>query len=412
MTSWLDWVWLSIAAVAALLGLALLIRALFLDRAKGRKRCPKCWYDMSDHAARNELRCPECGSVAKSHKRLTKTRRHRKIAVLALLLLLIGLSGVHWLRVREDVKDRGWIAALPTIVLLMITPVPQEPTHRGRLVMLTSLQKEVYSRSGGLWDTTLTDRVWLWRIRRSISVREQYGVPPSDRTLIERMESDGIKPITGQTTVGDCFNQFSKIARIPIDVDWKTLNEWGVSRSTSISLPSADDTERTPATVLEELLTCIAGTDERDLSPNLVYNGLTCPLSWDIVGGVIYIERHGDHKKRLRYQFYSLDALVDYGYWHESQRPPATDIVFDQETAPVEVVRELISEFIDPNFLDWNFGTLGRFHLFERSILVSSSNRNLIEIERLLDELKRRIPRDKRGNFVLPTDPRRVRADQ
>lgn len=44
-------------------GVVLLGRALLWDRARGRRRCPKCWYDMSGV---DSLRCPECGREAMS----------------------------------------------------------------------------------------------------------------------------------------------------------------------------------------------------------------------------------------------------------------------------------------------------------------------------------------------------------
>ena len=39
-------------------GAPLLVWAMFGDRARGRRRCPRCWYDMSGATL---LKCPECG---------------------------------------------------------------------------------------------------------------------------------------------------------------------------------------------------------------------------------------------------------------------------------------------------------------------------------------------------------------
>ena len=38
-------------------------KAWFGDRSRGRKRCPKCWYDM---AYSSTLTCSECGHTVQS----------------------------------------------------------------------------------------------------------------------------------------------------------------------------------------------------------------------------------------------------------------------------------------------------------------------------------------------------------
>lgn len=43
--SLVNWLWIIFAIAFALGGVILLVRALFADRSRGRKRCPKCWYD-------------------------------------------------------------------------------------------------------------------------------------------------------------------------------------------------------------------------------------------------------------------------------------------------------------------------------------------------------------------------------
>lgn len=83
MNSWLDiadrvlpW---AITGLTLLLGLRLLIG----DPSRGRRRCPKCWYDM---AATPSLRCPECGRLAKRERDLFR-RRNRPILGWASLFL-------------------------------------------------------------------------------------------------------------------------------------------------------------------------------------------------------------------------------------------------------------------------------------------------------------------------------------
>jgi len=111
--------WLSVGLLAAI-GLALLIWALVGDRSRGRRRCPKCWYDMRGSPT---LRCPECGHVVWNEGELYRSRRRRKTAWLAILMLLATVA----LPIVQRVRTHGWPSILPTSVLLwMAAPAPQD----------------------------------------------------------------------------------------------------------------------------------------------------------------------------------------------------------------------------------------------------------------------------------------------
>ena len=99
------------AVLFALLAIAWLAWALFRDRARGRRRCSKCWYDMSGTEG---LRCPECGREAKREKTLFKTRRHWRLAMVALFPILMSL----YLAMLPRIREHGWQAALPTTALI------------------------------------------------------------------------------------------------------------------------------------------------------------------------------------------------------------------------------------------------------------------------------------------------------
>ncbi len=99
-----------------ILGLVVFIRALVGDRARGRKRCPKCWYDMGGISGGAGLRCPECGKVAKAERSLLKTRRRPGRAVLGAALVV--LSMVVW-RAPAAIET-GWWSAVPTVGLVAI----------------------------------------------------------------------------------------------------------------------------------------------------------------------------------------------------------------------------------------------------------------------------------------------------
>lgn len=112
MTGELDWVFWTLGGLLGLAGLLLIGRALFADRAKGRKRCPKCWYDMTGSPG---LTCSECGYSPTCEAMLFKTRRHWRWAVVA-VLVLVG-SAASGLTPR--IKREGWLSVVPTTALIL-----------------------------------------------------------------------------------------------------------------------------------------------------------------------------------------------------------------------------------------------------------------------------------------------------
>ncbi|MEM7228539.1 MAG: hypothetical protein AAF432_06960 [Planctomycetota bacterium] len=100
-------------------GFAVLVFALFFNRVRRlwtkHRRCPKCWYDMSHTPG---LTCSECGKTVKRERSLRKVKPRRRLAIVAFLILLIGYAG----QVTPGVKARGWVAAVPTPVLLCAVP--------------------------------------------------------------------------------------------------------------------------------------------------------------------------------------------------------------------------------------------------------------------------------------------------
>ncbi|MEM7228538.1 MAG: hypothetical protein AAF432_06955 [Planctomycetota bacterium] len=100
-------------------GFAALVFALFFNRVRRlwtkHRRCPKCWYDMSRTQG---LTCSECGKTVKRERSLRKAKPRRRLALIALLILLLGYAG----QVTPGVKARGWVAAIPTPVLLCAVP--------------------------------------------------------------------------------------------------------------------------------------------------------------------------------------------------------------------------------------------------------------------------------------------------
>lgn len=105
---------------------ALICWALFWDRSRGRRRCPKCWYDMAGVPG---LKCPECGREAKGERALRRTRRRWRWAGLGAVLGLIGIGGACVPKYQQG----GWTALVPSAGLAICAPI-DEPRVQGASV--------------------------------------------------------------------------------------------------------------------------------------------------------------------------------------------------------------------------------------------------------------------------------------
>jgi HEAT repeat protein len=107
----------SLAAVLLLLGVWLVLRALVLDRSRGRRRCPRCWYELG---ALQTRKCPECGKEATSERALLRTRRSPRAAAAAVTCIVAGLTA---LRGPQAVREGSGWALLPTPIILLLLQV-------------------------------------------------------------------------------------------------------------------------------------------------------------------------------------------------------------------------------------------------------------------------------------------------
>jgi len=113
----MGWLFPTIAWGLGGAAVVLFVWALFWDRARGRRRCPRCWYDMGGASPDEDGRfmCPECGRIAKNERKLLKTRRRwwRALAALPLVAVAGGLG------VTPALVERGPIDTLPPSLLLL-----------------------------------------------------------------------------------------------------------------------------------------------------------------------------------------------------------------------------------------------------------------------------------------------------
>jgi len=104
--------------LAAAVGIAALILAcwaLFADRSRGRKRCPRCWYDMSGTPT---LKCSECGTVVAAERKLFKTRRRWSVVGIAALMVVVAGATAIGPKVRDDT----WPELIPDVVMIASAP--------------------------------------------------------------------------------------------------------------------------------------------------------------------------------------------------------------------------------------------------------------------------------------------------
>jgi hypothetical protein len=145
---------LTFSSLSLSLGLAagLALVGFRFDPHLGRRRCPKCWYDLS---ATKSLLCPECGHEARSERGLYKTRRSRvTIALACLMLLTVPIT----MRVIETYRS-GWIGLIPTTAMvLLVEELPDSVTGFSPPTAMW-----VRSGSGTLYDRLDRRDVWFWQ---------------------------------------------------------------------------------------------------------------------------------------------------------------------------------------------------------------------------------------------------------
>ncbi len=161
-------------------GLWLCYWFLLADRARGRKRCPKCWYDMS---VAESLRCPECGNDAKREADLLRTRRRFKGLWLCLLVFLA--AGLLWIQPR--VQQHGWVSVMPKTALILCLRLGDTPALFAELDRRTQINvSEFYPDGTGMLVTDPASLYqWQWRLVGNACVELNKGDPDVlDRQLL------------------------------------------------------------------------------------------------------------------------------------------------------------------------------------------------------------------------------------
>ena len=134
-------IWIITSWVLLAAGLLICLLALFWDRPgfRGRPshRCRKCWYDLKD-SGELPITCSECGKISKTEHSMRRVHRHKRQALLGVLLMLaapiIGLTPAY--------QKGTLLSRLPSWVLIEMIPISpawrqsvmgtRNPNHPGR----------------------------------------------------------------------------------------------------------------------------------------------------------------------------------------------------------------------------------------------------------------------------------------
>lgn len=201
-SEWMSWVFWILAGVIAVAGVWLLYAALLRDRSRGRRRCPKCWYEMTGVPG---LRCPECGREARSERKLFRSRRYRWRAAGAVGLLLIAMA-TAW---TPEVMRVGFYRAVPSAGLLLADWLLDLPED-GKVMV--EIRERFDPNARGSWRPIVRENTFT----RWVAVRWS-------RAVLERCEAVSD---TSASTVRDRFGR-----RIPryqrIDVAFQMLTSLG-----------------------------------------------------------------------------------------------------------------------------------------------------------------------------------------
>lgn len=118
-------IWHAAAITLLIAGIILFLWSWFWDRpnfrGRPKHRCPKCWYDLTE-STNPPITCPECGRVCKTERSTTHTRRHKRIALLAFLLVLASPIAA----LTPAYHNGTLLSKVPTGVLVQLLPITPE----------------------------------------------------------------------------------------------------------------------------------------------------------------------------------------------------------------------------------------------------------------------------------------------
>lgn len=185
--SWLFWFG---ASLLTLVAFYLLRRSLLRDPDRKKRRCPKCWYDMTRV---NGLRCPECGRKHASEKKLHTRRRRVLIAGAGSVALLIAIT----CSLTPRVMQRGWLGSVPRLAIVVAARVYDTEDRSiaryaiDRLASGSITRAEWHFLEGCVWDLYIHHSPEL-QTSGSFCYSPSYWTEEGlARTILDQLEASG-----------------------------------------------------------------------------------------------------------------------------------------------------------------------------------------------------------------------------
>ena len=116
-----------LAIACALSAILLIALTIHRGRARGRDRCPRCWYTLTTNPAHTLPRtCPECGRIITKPRQLRKVHWFRWPLILAAILLLLA----PYLAALPNARTNGWLSFAPNWALrAWVRTMPAESSY-------------------------------------------------------------------------------------------------------------------------------------------------------------------------------------------------------------------------------------------------------------------------------------------
>jgi hypothetical protein len=334
--------WSVIAWSLTLLGGALAAHSLFADRARGRKRCPGCWYSMDGAPT---LTCPECGRTVKHAKRLFRTRRRWRRVVIAGFILALAYASATVDRAREH----GWPGAVPTPLLALIAPTPSATSSRTgwmRILEAECMRRFTSEEAGG-WHSALLSA----RVRADYWLAGRLGVSSEERRTLAALDLP--LPELSSATLDDLAVAIEVACGVPLKFD-----------SAALAAHGAD----TRAVSTFDGMTAREALDEATRSA--VFG-----CRWAVDGGVVRVLPEADAASIGRLLVLPADAFGP------------DDL--ENDDARLSGVAQFITQFVTPN--DWTFigGSMAELSRVPGRLFIVAPVDSVVEIESLVELLRR-----------------------
>ena len=212
-------------------GVVLAVWAWRGDRSRGRRRCPRCWYDMSGTLMRGvgaarevACICPECGHDARSERGLYRPRRRRRVAAIGIAIVIAGLCG----QAAPRAIRVGPIGFVPTTVLIAgMERLPESWIAQGGL-----------QGDGALGDR-LERNAWRWQQRWA---RERARGLLRRGEAMDRLSAVAmLTPFEPEDRVGVLRAVLSGV--LTDGFDWNEVSGWQIGGLCSMAIWTRKDLE-------------------------------------------------------------------------------------------------------------------------------------------------------------------------